>query len=131
VVNPLSSHKLRKFYSNILKNEEVVDDGFIDYTMGHTTPAVQRAYHQPAPDKLKNKYIRCLPFLTFLRQVTPLVVESEGYKKLRQENETLQSQLQEQGARIGAKDDEAQELRTRLDRLESAMKAVVSMGKKK
>lgn len=130
-INPLSSHKLRKYYSNILKNEEVVDDGFIDYTMGHTTPAVQRAYHQPDLNKLKNKYIRCLPYLTFLRQVTPLVVESDGYKKLREENETLQSQLQEQGARIGAKDSETQELRTRLDRLESALKAVVSMGKKK
>lgn len=109
-VNPLSSHKLRKFYSNILKNEEVVDDGFIDYTMGHTTPAVQRAYHQPDLEKLKNKYIRCLPYLTFLRQVTPLVVESDGYKKLREENETLQSQLQEQGAKIKRIEEAAKEI---------------------
>jgi len=131
VVNPLSSHKLRKFYSNILKNEEVVDDGFIDYTMGHTTPAVQRAYHQPAPDKLKNKYIRCLPFLTFLRQVTPLVVESEGYKKLREENEALHSQMRDQDARIGAKDSETADLRGRLDKLEYALQSVISKAGKK
>lgn len=120
-VNPLSSHKLRKFYSNILKNEDVVDDGFIDYTMGHTTPAVQRAYHQPDLEKLKNKYIRCLPYLTFLRQVTPLVVESEGYAKLREENEALQLQLQEQGAKIKKIEKAAKEIEERSKSIPSML----------
>ncbi|MCZ7360082.1 MAG: tyrosine-type recombinase/integrase [Candidatus Methanoperedens sp.] len=130
-VNPLSSHKLRKFYSNTLKNEEVVDEGFVDYTMGHVTPAVQKAYHQLDPERLKAKYIKTLPYLTFLRTVKPLVVESDGYKKLREENEALQSQLREQDTRIGAKDSETAELRGRLDKLESALQSVISAAGKK
>lgn len=125
-VNPLSSHKLRKFYSNTLKNEEVVDEGFVDYTMGHMTPAVQKAYHQLDPERLKAKYIKTLPFLTFLRTVKPLVVESDGYKKLREENEKLKAQLQEQDTKIESKDTETQELKKRLDKLESALQSVIN-----
>src|SRR5659263_20180 len=110
-VNPLSSHKLRKYYSNTLKNEEVVDEGFVDYTMGHVTPAVQKAYHQLDPERLKAKYIKTLPYLTFLRTVKPLVVESEGYMKLRTENEKLKAQLQEQDTKIDSKDIEHRCLR--------------------
>jgi len=117
-VNPLSSHKLRKFYSNTLKNEEVVDEGFVDYTMGHVTPAVQKAYHQPDPERLKAKYIKTLPYLTFLRTVKPLVIESDGYKKLREENEKLKTKLQDQDTKIQSKDGETQELKKRLENLE-------------
>jgi integrase len=130
-VNPLSSHKLRKFYSNTLKNEEVVDEGFVDYTMGHVTPAVQKAYHQLDPERLKAKYIKTLPYLTFLRTVTPLVVESDGYKKLREENDKLIVQLQEQDTKIESKDTETQELKKRLDKMESALQSIISAAGKK
>jgi hypothetical protein len=130
-VNPLSSHKLRKFYSNTLKNEEVVDEGFIDYTMGHVTPAVQKAYHQPDPERLKAKYIKALPYLTFLRIVKPLVIESDGYKKLREENEKLITQLQDQNTKIESKDGETKELKKRLDKLESALNAIINAAGKK
>lgn len=129
-VNPLSSHKLRKYYSNTLKNEEVVDEGFVDYTMGHVTPAVQKAYHQLDPERLKAKYIKTLPYLTFLRTVKPLVVESEGYKKLREENEALKVQIYSQGDRIESKDSETAELRKRLEVLESALQKVINSGTK-
>jgi len=129
-VNPLSSHKLRKFYSNTLKNEEVVDEGFVDYTMGHVTPAVQKAYHQLDPERLKAKYIKTLPFLTFLRIVKPLVIESDGYKILREENEKLKSQIQDQVTKIESKDGETQELKKRMEKLESALQSFITAGKK-
>lgn len=84
--NSVRSHAMRKYFSSVLIaagcNHEVKE-----YFMGHTLSATQAAYFAVATDKLKEIYIKFMPFLTIQKELD--VSESPEYKKLLEDNKTL------------------------------------------
>ncbi len=126
------SHGLRKFFASTLENAGVPKNK-VDFMLGHTPSGNDLAYFHHDVGKLKELYKQYLPYITFEKTIEIRSLSSEDAKRLEgmgEENERLKKQLQEQDARIGAKDSETQELKARLDKLESALRAVVSRGKR-
>ncbi len=87
------AHNLRKFFNSALLNNGA-DIFFTDYLMGHKIDQVHAAYFKADPLKLRERYMRYLPFLA-LTDTETYVIESEEYGKLKAENESMKSQFEE------------------------------------
>ena len=86
-------HALRKFFSSTLLNNGA-DIWFVDYLMGHRIDSTHEAYFRADPDKLKQRYMQYLPFLS-LSETGVRTVESSEYHRLVAENEELRRALRE------------------------------------
>lgn len=127
------SHALRKFFASTLENAGMPKNK-VDFMLGHSVNSTYQAYFKNDIVKLKELYKQYLPYLTFEKTIEIRSLNTEDAKRLdvlRDENERLKKQLQEQDARIRAKDSETQELKTRLDKLESALQSVISAAGRK
>lgn len=87
------AHNLRKYFNSTLLNNGA-DIFFTDYLMGHKIDAVHEAYFKADPKKLKERYMRYLPFLA-LTDTETYVIETEEYAQLKAKNEELERQLRE------------------------------------
>lgn len=117
------SHALRKYFASNLE-----DNGFpkpkIDFMLGHTVSDIDKAYFNRDPIKLKELYKIFLPYLTFERTIEIRSLDTEDAKRL----ERLANENQELKAKLESKGGDITDLRARLDRLESALQAVISPG---
>jgi integrase len=80
-------HALRKFFSSTLLNNGAD-------LMGHRIDSTHEAYFRADPDKLKQRYMQYLPFLS-LSETGVRTVESSEYHRLVAENEELRRALRE------------------------------------
>ncbi len=87
------AHNLRKFFNSTLLNNGA-DIFFTDYLMGHVIDQTHEAYFQASPEKLRERYMRFVPFLS-IESVETRVLESEAYEKLHTEYEGLKKRLAE------------------------------------
>lgn len=87
------AHNLRKYFNNTLLNNGA-DIFFADFLMGHKVDQTHEAYFRASPKKLKERYMRYLPFLT-LTDTEVHVIETEEYAQLKAENEGFKRQIQE------------------------------------
>jgi integrase len=120
------SHALRKFFASTLENSGMPKNK-IDYMLGHTPNSSDFAYFRYDTDKLKEMYKTYLPYLTFEKTIEVRSLNTEDAKRLEElakENENLK-------AKLDSKDGETQDLKKRLDKLESAMQAIISAAGKK
>lgn len=83
----MRAHNLRKFFNSQLLNNGA-DIFFTDFLMGHKIDQVHEAYFRADPKKLKERYMRYLPFLA-LADTETYVIETEEYGRLKAENESL------------------------------------------
>lgn len=72
------SHALRKFFSNVLEDNEVGGRSF-DHMMGHSPGKIKGTYVKPKKERLLLQYKRCLPDLTMdkviIQDTTPAQVK--------------------------------------------------------
>lgn len=90
--NLARAHNLRKFFNSQLLNNGA-DIFFTDYLMGHKIDSTHEAYFKASPEKLKERYMRYLPFLT-IERTEARVLESEAYNRLQAENAQLRFELE-------------------------------------
>lgn len=96
------SHGLRKFFASTLENAGMPKNK-IDFMLGHTPSGNDLAYFHHNIAKLKEMYKTYLPYLTFEKTIEIRSLNTEDAKRLEgigEENERLQKQLREQGAKI-------------------------------
>ncbi len=87
------AHNMRKFFNSTLLNNGA-DIFFTDFLMGHKIDQVHEAYFKADAKKLKERYMRYLPFLA-LTDTETYVIETEEYGKLKAENESIKLQFAE------------------------------------
>ncbi|VVB91809.1 Tyrosine recombinase XerA [uncultured archaeon] len=75
------SHALRKFFASTLENAGVPKNK-VDYMLGHTPSGNDLAYFQHDIDKLKELYIKYLPYITFEKTIEVRSLDTEDAKKL-------------------------------------------------
>jgi integrase len=84
--NAVRSHCMRKYYNSTLINSGC-DSFFCEFTLGHTLDGTRRAYFQASPEKLKEQYLKFVPFLTIQKDMD--ITESAEFRRIKEENETL------------------------------------------
>ena len=84
--NSIRSHTMRKYFNSTLINAGC-DSFFCEYAMGHTLDDTRAAYFRASPEKLKEIYMKFIPYLTIQKALN--VSESPEYIKMKSENEIL------------------------------------------
>ncbi len=87
------AHNLRKFFNSALLNNGA-DIFFTDFLMGHKIDQVHEAYFKADSKKLRDRYMRYLPFLA-LTDTETYILETDEFKQLKAENEELKKQIRE------------------------------------
>jgi integrase len=84
--NNIRSHKLRKWFSNKLR-EAKCDPDLREFMMGHKIEGSKGNYFVDNETELKAAYIHCAPYLTIQKDLD--ISESPAFKLIKQQNETL------------------------------------------
>ncbi len=87
--NAIRSHCMRKYYNSTLINAGC-DSFFCEYTMGHALDGTRRAYFQASPLKLREQYVKYVPYLTVEKSLD--VATSPEYQKIVRENDVLRAE---------------------------------------
>ena len=91
--NRVRPHAMRKFfYSTLLNNGASMF--FTKFMMGHKIDATHEAYFRASPTKLKEQYVKYLPFLS-IEDVETRTIESEEYKELKENYDSMRAQVQD------------------------------------
>lgn len=91
--NRVRPHALRKFfYSTLLNNG--ADIFFTKFLMGHTVDQTHEAYFRADAQKLKERYIKFIPFLS-IENVEARVIESREYADLKADNAEMTERMKE------------------------------------
>ena len=91
--NKVRSHNFRKFFSSQLLNDGC-QKWLVDYMMGHTLSATDRAYFEQNSNKLKELYVKHLHSVTIEAEIHNILSPeaNEDLKKLQTENMKLKKQ---------------------------------------
>jgi hypothetical protein len=84
--NIVRSHNMRKFFNSTLVNAGL-EYIFVDYMMGHKPDAVDGAYTNHDPEKLKKRYIEYIPHITITDELN--VFDNPKYQQLLKDHESL------------------------------------------
>lgn len=89
------SHNMRRYFSTTLQNEIIpgVDFFTLEHLLGHQLDPVRETYYLNNPNKLKEKYKLCVPYLT-IRDPTN-IAESIEYQKMAANNEKLTAEMEQ------------------------------------
>jgi integrase len=90
------SHALRKFFASTLENAGMPKNK-VDFMLGHTPTGNDLAYFQHDIDKMKELYIKYLPYITFEKVIEVRSLDTEDAKKLavlEVENRELRQDMQ-------------------------------------
>jgi integrase len=83
--NLIRSHNMRKFFNSAMLNAGA-DSFFVEYCMGHTLDDTRAAYFRASPEKLRDIYLKYVPFLTIEKALDP--EQHPDFIRLRNESET-------------------------------------------
>jgi integrase len=97
------AHNLRKYFNSTILNNGG-DIFFVDYLMGHKIDQMHEAYYRADPVKLREKYMRYLPFLS-IEDTEVKMIESPEYQELKAELEALKQERTERQPYDGIIDD--------------------------
>ena len=87
----IRSHNMRKYFNSSLINAGA-DSFIVNFMMGHTLDDTQGAYFRAGPEKLKEYYMKFVPFVTIEKEFD--VIESQEYLRLKNENQILISEVE-------------------------------------
>ncbi|WP_440951479.1 tyrosine-type recombinase/integrase [Methanococcoides sp. FTZ1] len=85
----IRSHNMRKMFNSILYNAGA-DTFFVEFLMGHTIDETRAAYFRADKEKMKERYLRYVPYLTIQKEMD--VSESPQFQEMKQENEALKAE---------------------------------------
>jgi len=119
--NVIRSHNMKKFFNSVLLNAGA-DSFFVEYCMGHTLDSTRAAYFRASPDKLKEIYLKYVPYLTIQKELD--VSESKEFKRIKAEHTTLIVEAEKHRVERS----ELQELRKELDNTKELLQAVFSVS---
>lgn len=85
----IRSHNMRKMFNSALYNAGA-DSFFVEFLMGHTIDETRAAYFRADKEKMKERYLRYVPYLTVQKDLD--VSESPQFQKMIQENEALKAE---------------------------------------
>jgi integrase len=108
--NLIRSHNMRRYFNSALLNAGC-DSFHVEYFMGHKLNATQAAYFRASPEKLRELYLKFVPYLTIQKEAD--VSESAEYKRIKHDNEILAAET----ARHVVERSELQDLRTELNEM--------------
>ncbi len=89
------SHALRKFFASTLENAGMPKTK-IDFMLGHTPSGNDQAYFRTDVNKLKELYIKFLPYITFEKTIEIRSLDTKDAKRLEgleKENTDLRQQI--------------------------------------
>jgi integrase len=111
--NVIRSHNMRRYFNSALLNAGC-DSFHVEYFMGHKLDATRAGYFRASPEKLKEIYIKYVPFLTIQKEEditdNPVFKERESYRQ------ALEAQL----AKTTIENSELQDLREKFIQAEEA-----------
>jgi hypothetical protein len=109
---------MRKYFNSVMLNAGC-DSFHVDYFMGYKQDATRAAYFRASPEKLKELYLKYVPYLTIQKEAD--ISESAEYKRIIQENQILAAET----AKHVVERSELQDLREELviSKAETASKA--------
>ena len=87
------AHNLRKYFNSTILNNGG-DIFYVDYLMGHKIDQMHEAYYRADPVKLREKYMRYLPFLS-IEDTEVKMVESPEYQELKHNYDTMCDRVKE------------------------------------
>jgi Site-specific recombinase XerD len=87
--NLIRSHNIRKYFNSSMLNAGA-DSFFVEFCMGHTLDSTRAAYFRASPEKLKEIYLKFVPYLTIQKEMD--ISESPEYMRIKQENQILQTE---------------------------------------
>lgn len=124
--NLLQSHNMRKYFNSTMLNAGA-DSFHIEFFIGHTLDDTKAAYFRASPDKLKELYLKFVPYLIIQKELN--VLESPDYIRIKSENQILQAET----VKHVVDRSELQELRKELYNTKELLQAVfiVSSDSKK
>lgn len=94
--NYFTTHKLRKWFANQLKNEASIGRDDVKFLMGQKTGDVIERYTNPNHyTNLKNNYRKALPHLAITEEVV-MEENLEAIEGLQKENQSLKEELKQQ-----------------------------------
>ncbi len=107
----IRSHNLRKYFNSTMLNAGA-DIFFTEFLMGHALDDTRAAYFRASPEKLKEIYLKFVPYLTVQKEAD--ISESPEYLRIKHENQILQAET----ARHVVERSELQELRAKVESME-------------
>lgn len=118
-------HSLRKYFISTIINE-IGDHILADYLAGHKISNVKRAYWHAKPEKLMEKYLRALPFLS-LDEIKVKDLDSAELKESKRELEESRKELEESKRELQESKEELKESKGRMDSLERKFEILESL----
>lgn len=106
--NIIRSHNMRRYFNSALLNAGC-DSFHVEYFMGHKLNETQAAYFRASPEKLREIYLKYVPYLTIQKEAD--VSESPEYQRIKQENQILATET----ARHVVERQELKDLREQLE----------------
>lgn len=91
--NRMRPHAIRKFFYSILLNNGA-SLFFAKFLMGHKIDVTHEAYFRAAPAKIKEMYVKFLPFLS-IENVEARVIESAEFTELKEEHDAMSERVKE------------------------------------
>lgn len=116
----IRSHNIRKWFNSAMLNAGA-DSFHVEFFMGHTLDDTRAAYFRANPEKLRELYIKYIPYLTIQKEAD--ISESPEYLRIKQENQVLQAET----ARHVVERSEIQELRAEMKRMKEIMDSMASI----
>jgi integrase len=114
VWNMFRAHKLRSWFFSVLINNGCPEE-HAEVFMGHASRigSSNGTYYSVIIPKLKETYLQFMPYLSLLTPIEVKVIETEGYKELKEENDVLRRDLEAMKA-IEAEKEPVDEILSRL-----------------
>ena len=118
--NLIRSHNMRKWFNSAMLNAGA-DSFHVEFFMGHTLDDTRAAYFRANPEKLRELYLKYIPYLTIQKEAD--ISESFEYLRIKQENQILQAET----ARHVVERSELQELRAEMEKMKEATDSMESI----
>ena len=110
--NLIRSHNIRKWFNSAMLNAGA-DSFHVEFFMGHTLDDTIAAYFRANPEKIRELYLKYIPYLTIQKEAD--ISESPEYLRIKQENQILQAET----ARHVVERSELQELKAEIEKMKA------------
>src|ERR1035437_374480 len=118
--NLIRSHNIRKWFNSAMLNAGA-DSFHVEFFMGHTLDDTRAAYFRANPEKLRELYLKYIPYLTLQKEGD--ISESPEYLRIKQENQILQAET----ALHVVERSELQELRAEMKKMKETTDSMESI----
>jgi integrase len=127
--NLIRSHNMRKYFNSAMLNAGA-DSFFVNFTMGHTLNDTDSAYFRATPGKMRDIYLKFIPYLTIQKPLD--ISESAEYKEIKHENDILRGETAShvvERSEISTMRKELEQMKTEKKENDELMQAIKTLMK--